>query len=297
MTASNRGSRDARAPASPHAAHEKSMRLKPIKDPLHRLRLALNDARSRAQPPPPDPGFCVGLAKAGTHTVTEVMATGLRSAHEPEPHELIGLLARARAGQLPLEEARELFEWRQRRLRLQFESSHLLGAFVPQLVEIFPESRFLLLVRDCRAWINSMINDELYVRSTPGYPMWRVVFEQYLGPAGGCPPEERVLEELELAPLECYVAFWTGEITSIMDAVPSGRLLVVRTEDLSREVATVAGFFGMPAPAPGAPHSYRAAGTRDVLAGIDPGHLDRVLARAAPVTARVAAACVAGGRG
>lgn len=270
-------------------------RLKPIRDPLHRLKLGLNDVRSRVDPPDGPPRFCVGLAKAGTHTLAEMMAGSLRSAHEPEPAELLAALPRARAGRIAASEMRELFRARRRRLRLDLESSHLLGSFVVHLLDTFDDARFVLLVREPRDWINSMINDQLYVRATPSYPMWRVVYEQYLGGEGGrFPAAERSLAELDLHPLRHYVSFWTEEITAIMDAVPGDRLLVVPTARLSDEAATIARFLGAEG-VPAVPHSYRASGRRDVVSELDPDHVARTLAPTEPVLRRVAAHAAARG--
>lgn len=265
-------------------------RLKPIKDPLHRLRLGLNDVRSRVRPPDGPPRFCVGLAKAGTHTLADMMAGSLRSAHEPEPAELLALMPRARAGQLGASEMRALFRARRRRLRLDLESSHLLGSFVVYLLDAFDDARFVLLVREPRDWINSMINDQLYVRATPSYPMWRVVYEQYLRRDGGrFPVPERPLAELDLYPLRHYVSFWTEEITAIMDAVPPARLLVAQTARLSAEAGAIARFLGVEGAPPVVPHSYRAAGRRDVLSELEPDHVARTLDPTAAVWRRVVA--------
>jgi hypothetical protein len=210
-----------------------------------------------------------------------MLADACRSAHEPESEELLPLVEPARSGKLTRREMRSFFRARHRRLQLDFESSHLLGSFVPHLVDTFPEASFVLLVRDCRSWIDSMINDQINIRAWDGYERWVTVFDQYLIRVGRhFPPQEQLLRDLDLYPLSHYVRYWRDEVKSIMDTVPSSRLLVLRTEELPAKVGTIARFVGVSptAVAVHRSHSYRSRRKHNVLDAIDADHVRRTIA-------------------
>jgi hypothetical protein len=210
-----------------------------------------------------------------------MFADSRRTVHEPEPEELLALLPAVRSGAISSRKLRRLLLARHQRLQLQVESSHLLGSFVPALVSTFRTARFILLVRDCRSWIDSMINDQLNLRTWSGYTEWSVVYDRYLGTTETpFPDAELVLRDLDLYPLANYVRYYREEIRAIVSAVPPERLLCLRTEDLSRSTSVLADFVGVPRESlcTENAHSYRARRRHDVLDAIDPGHLTRVLA-------------------
>jgi hypothetical protein len=206
-----------------------------------------------------------------------MLAGSRRTAHEPGWQELLPLIPQARAGELSTHWLGPFFVKRHHRLRLEFESSHLLGSFTPHLVEIFPRARFILLVRDCRSWIDSMINDQLNLRP-PQVPVWRVAYDAYLGRSNrDFPEQERILEELDLYPLRNYVAYWHSEVKAITSCVPDERLLTLRTEELSSSLRAIADFFGVHADALAAQHSYKSWRKHDILDRIDPAHVSSVI--------------------
>ena len=190
--------------------------------------------------------YCVGLPKAGTHSLAEMVAPALKTAHEPEAEQLIRLLWDVRRGVLDAEEARGFLRSRDERLDLEFESSHLLGAMTPHIVEAFPDAQVLLLVRECRSWIDSMINDQLNLRSWPRYQSWVPVYEYYLRCEDHAfPVVERVLQDLDLFPLRNYVRSWCRQIRRVVEAVPPERLLMLRTHELASSADELAGFLGV----------------------------------------------------
>lgn len=231
--------------------------------------------------------FCVGLAKSGTHSLAEMLAPTCKVAHEPESEDLLPLLAPVRSGAIVVGELRPFLLARDHRLRLDVEANHLLSSFVPHLLDAFPDSRYLLLVRDCRDWIDSMINDQLNLREWDGYARWRVVYDQYLaGENDEFVPHESMLRDLGLYPLRNYVRFWTEEVQRVTDAVPADRLLVLPTASLTIELDRLAAFVGVPRAAIAAErsHAYTARRSHDVLNSLDAGYIHSILHQ--PATAR-----------
>lgn len=159
---------------------------------------------------------------------------------------LIPLLSDARKGALTPCRVLEFLLARDRRLNLDFESSHLLGALTPHLVEAFPDARIVLLVRQCENWIDSMINDQLNLRSWEGYESWIPVYDSYLKDDDeDFPAEEGVLRDLSLYPLRSYVRGWCDQILGIMAVVPAERLMMIRTDALASSGDQLADFLGI----------------------------------------------------
>lgn len=227
--------------------------------------------------------FCVGLAKSGTHSLAEMLAPACRTAHEPEAEDLLPLLAPVRAGMLAVGELRPFLLARDDRLRLDVEANHLLSSFVPHLLDAFPDARYMLLVRECRAWIDSLINDQLNLREWDGYARWRVVYDQYLAGEGDeFAPEESILRDLELYPLRNYVRFWTDEMCRVTAAVPGSRLLTLPTASLTTELERIASFVGVrdDAIAVHRSHAYSVRRDHAVLDSIDPQYVQSILDQA-----------------
>jgi hypothetical protein len=203
-----------------------------------------------------------------------------RAAHEPEAEALIPMISRARNGRIPVGDLRQFLHERDRRLGLDFEASHLLGGFVEHLVDAFPNARFMLLVRELRAWIDSMINNQLNLRSWEGYATWQLVFHQYLERRDRrFPAEESALRELDLYPLSHYIRYWHEEVDRIVDSVPADRLLVLGTEGLADHAQRIAEFVGVSPDhvAVERSHGYKAPAKHNVLDSLDQAYLEQML--------------------
>jgi hypothetical protein len=236
--------------------------------------------RGRRSAHRPRRAFCVGLAKSGTHSIAHMLLGACRVTHEAEPDALLPLLPAARRGAIPVGELRSFLRDRDRRLAVDFEASHLLGSFVPHLLDAFPDARFLLLVRDCQGWIDSMINDQINLRSWSGYPRWQVVYDTYLGSTERrFPPEEEELRRLDLYPLANYVRSWRDQVTAVVRDIPPEQLLVLRTDALSISAATVGRFLDLPveAIAVDQAHSYQAPRRHHVLDRLPPDYARQLI--------------------
>ncbi len=57
---------------------------------------------------------------------------------------------------------------------------------------------------------------------------------------------EKVLEEHGLIPLDGWLRFWNEHNSSVLNLVPSDRLLIVRTPDIRQDIPRMADFLGVP---------------------------------------------------
>ena len=84
-----------------------------------------------------------------------------------------------------------------------------------------------------------------------------------------------MIEERGLFPVDCCLERWSEHTRSVLEKVPSERLLVVRTTEIDTEIPRIAEFVGVPPSTLNAErsHLYKAAEKHDLVAQIDPGFL------------------------
>lgn len=218
--------------------------------------------------------YCAGSAKSGTHSIAAMFDGTARASHEPGAKELLdAVLLRANNGFTP-DAWRQYVLRRDRQLWLEVDSSHLNVHLLDVLVRERPDARFILTIRDCYSWLESMINHQLNKRGPLGiWPTWApfaMRATQFTHP-----PEEAALKERGLFTLDGYFSHWADLNTTVLNVVPEERLLVVRTNEISQQAEQIARFAGLPRSPSGQTHAYKAKAKHSVLSSIDPDHLRR----------------------
>ena len=105
--------------------------------------------------------YGVGTAKSGTHSIAAMFDDRLHTAHEAESEELIDIILAATDGHVgDVKLDRYLLE-RDRRLRLDIDSSQLNVYVLGRLVVLFPSAKFILTIRNPYSWLDSFINHQL----------------------------------------------------------------------------------------------------------------------------------------
>jgi len=188
--------------------------------------------------------FCVGTAKSGTHSLHALFRRHYRSRHEADADVLIHFMCRLAHERPGSDEVDRFVLEREQRLRTEFHASHLQTAILPELVRLFPESRYVLPIRDCYSWLESWINHEL--GRDPVLADWYAWRDLAFGSAGAhTPPEEKLLGEFGLRPLRSYLRYWAEHNEFVLQSVPPARLLVLRTREIRDRVAEIARFLGV----------------------------------------------------
>lgn len=225
--------------------------------------------------------YCVGLPKTGTHSIANLFSSNYAAAHEPRYLRLIRPLQAKCWGRADPAALRAVLRLRRYRLWLDLESCHVLGQFVPELVETFADARFILPVREPWAWLDSMIDDQFLHLDDPGYQPWWAVYDCYFGPRGqDFPEQESALQQAGLYPLRSYLRYYAQTQRNIIQAVPAERLLVLPTRAIGERLPALARFSGVPLAQLNAQgsHSYRRSRHSGLLAGIDKAYVAQVMA-------------------
>lgn len=196
--------------------------------------------------------YGVGAAKTGTTSVATLFGDRYRARHEARVPETIQLVKETEAGELTETEIKRRLRRRDRVLRLEVEVSQLLVHFVPFLVEMCPEAKFLFTVREPRSWLRSVIDQNVKAGIPAGQleearPLWRQygVLKYGEGPGGPYPAPEQALKEYGLYSIDGFLSNWAWHNETVINHVPADRLLAVRTKDLSSSLERIAAFIGV----------------------------------------------------
>ena len=84
------------------------------------------------------------------------MSANYRAAHEPERAETLDLILREARGELSAPEVRTYLRDRDARLDLDYDVAWADQFIVDHLLAVFPEATFIVLIRDCHTWLQSI---------------------------------------------------------------------------------------------------------------------------------------------
>jgi hypothetical protein len=182
--------------------------------------------------------FGIGIAKTGTNSLAQMFADRYRTAHEPEKQALLKLiLERARYDHAAFcAEVRGVLD----PLALEMNASQLNGHILGSLLDLYPDAKFVLTLRDPASWASSFANHQLTRGRLAPDSLWARFRDLRFagdGSTGGN----------DVYPLERYLDYWLGRNLHAIGVVPQHRLLVVRTERLRDESPLLATFLGLDA--------------------------------------------------
>ncbi len=188
--------------------------------------------------------YCVGTAKSGTNSINAIFRDQLRSAHEPESDKVIDIILDRAAGRIDDDELRSYVHKRNRRLWLDVDSSQLNFFLLDKLVEAFSDAKFILTIRNPYAWLDSFVNHQL---ARGNSDKWTKLRDFRFRPDIYTHSQaEIVLKEKQLYTLDGYLSYWAHHNHTVIDTVPSDRLLIIRTDKISDCVEQIARFAGVP---------------------------------------------------
>ncbi len=215
------------------------------------------------------------MAKSGTHSIAGLLASKYRAAHEPKPIDLIKLILSREADS---DKIRSYLRTRDLRLQLEMDSSQLNRFFITILADEFPDAKFILTIRDCYSWLDSFIDHQL---THPSTATWQAFRDFRFRPEFTHPPQESILVQHGLYTLRGYLSYWSAHNADILNAVPSDRLLVVRTKELSESAGQIASCLGVPLNTLDVTklHSFQSTRHHHISRGLERAYLDEQVAQ------------------
>ena len=215
--------------------------------------------------------YCVGMGKTGTHSIARMFTRNVRSAHEPERLELAEKILAWHNQRITEQEMTQWILERDRRLALEVDSSMLNIDLLPIVVREFPHARFLLTIRDCYSWCNSIINEMLRSADRINPVLREIASSRYQPHLFEHTAEEQLLKEKGLYTLAGYFTYWVKHNSTILNTIPPERLLVVRTDQIGDRAFDIADFAGLPRRAVRVErtHEYNNPAKQEIIRQID----------------------------
>lgn len=230
--------------------------------------------------------FGIAAPKSGGHSLFGMLGGACRAAHRPTAAQLQEWMLDLAAGRLERAELQRRLLQRDRDLWLELETTSLFDPFLEALVVAFPSARFVLPVREPRAWLRSYIDHQLGV---PSSKMDRIRPLRFGAVDAERPEVEASLAKLKLYPIDGYLRFWADYHRRALSIVPAERLLVLRTTELGSRSAEIARFLGLDPQRVDVSrqHEFRTQKHFDVLDALPKDYLDsRIRALAGDVADR-----------
>jgi hypothetical protein len=185
--------------------------------------------------------YCVGAAKTGTTTIATMFSSSYLSRHEQEVQRTNGLVIDYLENKIIKEDLWEKLVERDKRLNLEMESSHPLGYLSKDLSLLFPNSLFIVTIREPMSWLKSRLNFHYKVHPKDWeeyrHYFWTLRNEGYS-------PEEAVLKNYGLCSLDVYLSQYADHYRRVLEGVPEERRLLVKTKEINQKIPEIAKFLG-----------------------------------------------------
>jgi hypothetical protein len=190
--------------------------------------------------------YGVGSAKSGTHSIAAMFSRNVRARHEPEIFDLIDKIAYWRQDRISGTQFTDWIRKRDRRMALEVDSSFLNYEILDALLKEFPDARYILTIRDCYSWLDSLFNHMLRLKDNKD-PRW-LKLPQIWPPSEPLihAPEESELKEKGFSTLDRQFSWWSRRINNVLTKVPAAQLLVVRMDEITKRAFEIADFCGLP---------------------------------------------------
>ncbi len=218
---------------------------------------------------------CIGTSKSGTHSVWLLFHGALRAMHELEDDLMIQAALGKMEGTLTKPRIESFIKERDRRVWLELDSSNLNIHFLPELLQLHPNARFVLTVRSPRAWVDSEINHFL---AHPFPDHWRKMWDlRYRASVFTHPPEEALLAERGLYTLDGYLRYWVEHNQLALDLIPREQLLILNTKMITPSISKLANFLDVEQADvwTDRAHSFGAAAKFGIIDSLDSDYVDR----------------------
>ena len=188
--------------------------------------------------------YCVGLPKSGTVSLAGLFSN-YRSCHEFHQWETHQMIIRRNHGDISRERFRGFLKERELLGGFpEMDAAHFNRHYIDILQEEFPEAKFICLIRDCYSWVNSFVNyfvvperEAIQSKELPnGMP-----FDL---PRGATEAKRELVNNFHKH-IDVPLSFWASSYRDMIEKLPPGRSLIIRTHEISQKVDDIAHFAGI----------------------------------------------------
>ncbi len=188
--------------------------------------------------------FCVGQAKSGTTSLYGLLASTYRTAHEPERAHTLGMILKQAQGEIDEATFRAYLRRRDQRLNLEYDIAWANQFIIDHLLAVFPDAKFIVLIRDPYTWIESMIGHFMSRQIPPdvwSFMDWWFQLERYPHTSF-----DSALAAQGIYAIAALLNAWNQHAKMCRQLIPPERCLVLRTRELNDSHQTIADFLNIP---------------------------------------------------
>lgn len=186
--------------------------------------------------------YCIGAAKTATTSISSMFRHNFDAAHEPDILLTNRMIINYLEKKVSPEQISAYLENRDRKLSHEMESTHSLIYVAKELATVFPNSKFIITVREPLDWIKSRINFH-FKKNPPDWEEYRQYF--WMDKTTGYAPEEMALEENGMASLDAYLNQYNGHYQLALSNLPKERCVFIRTDEISTNREKIADFLNI----------------------------------------------------
>jgi len=183
--------------------------------------------------------YCIGLPRSGTHSIANLFRTNFRADHEPYAGSTVKVIENMHRNRISSSKIIDHLLIRDKILQLEMESTHYLYRFVPQLVTLFPDSKFIMTVREPKSWLESEMNKNY--QSVKGRIWSRLETIRY-GIYNNKHQNDSLKNIKGIYPVSSYLQYYRDHIEFVIKHVPEKRLMVLDTFTLQENINTLCDF-------------------------------------------------------
>lgn len=187
--------------------------------------------------------LCIGNFKTGTLSLASLLSGQLKGCHEPDTYLFYKMWLAQAEGRLSPEAWEQFLIRRSNTLALDFESSGFLITEASILPRVFPETRFILTLREPKDWLCSLLRQIDANRAGLKDHYWERVLERWFGFDSNS--EGNTLYPFDLAFLvPRMLQFWKTSNEAAIRSLPADRSLILETKKLSNSLDLLESFMG-----------------------------------------------------
>lgn len=186
--------------------------------------------------------YCVGAPKTGTSSIAKVFRK-YRSGHEVDPKVLTTFILDYIEKRVTVEEATKFLRNRDRLLNLELESAHPLVYVSNLLIKLFPDSKYIITIREPYSFLNSRLNYSLHEKDPHWKKFREFIFGSYHSQYHNL---EKVIKKEGLYSIDAYVKSYAFHYKQALNLIPKHKKLVIKTNNINEELNRIAVFLNIP---------------------------------------------------
>lgn len=191
--------------------------------------------------------YCVGAPRTGTTSISGLFKEYYRSGHEVDPEVSLKHAFDYREAKIDHDEFESFVIKRDETLFLEMDSSNHNYYLVPIIVNLFPDAKFLIPIRDVLSWVDSYvdygINNRLKAGTNVISPQrTRMNNYRYENLHKKYSRWDAILETYDMPSIEAHLLFYQKHYDKLLKIVPEDRRYVYRTDELIHHIHGICRF-------------------------------------------------------